>query len=160
MSIFHYICQKHHRKFWRRVRVSRNKKFISLFIFCFFGGGPHLQHMEVPRLGVELEPQLLAYTTVTALWAPNHVCDLHHGSWQCQSLTHWARPGIQPASLWMLIRFVNHRATTGTPKILIGTIKTMKNLWHLVNGKKKKEKKIRELFCVSEGTVWNTMQTD
>ena len=25
--------------------------------------GPHLWHMEVPRLGVELEVQLLAYTT-------------------------------------------------------------------------------------------------
>jgi len=26
------------------------------------------QHMEVPRLGVQLELQLLAYTTATATW--------------------------------------------------------------------------------------------
>ena len=32
--------------------------------------GPHLQHMEVPRLGVELELQPLAYTTATATWDP------------------------------------------------------------------------------------------
>ena len=40
--------------------------------------------MEVPRLGVELELQLLAYTTATAMWDLSHVCDLHHSSWQCQ----------------------------------------------------------------------------
>ena len=38
--------------------------------------------MEVPRLGVESELQLLAYTTATATWDLSHVCDLHHSSWQ------------------------------------------------------------------------------
>ena len=32
----------------------------------FFFLGSHLQHMEVPRLGVELELQLPAYATATA----------------------------------------------------------------------------------------------
>ena len=31
--------------------------------FFFFFLGPYLQHMEVPRLGVESELQLLTYTT-------------------------------------------------------------------------------------------------
>ena len=31
---------------------------------------PHSQQMEVPRLGVELEPQLPAYTTATATPGP------------------------------------------------------------------------------------------
>ena len=35
------------------------------FVFVFLG--PHLQHMEVPRLRVTSELQLLAYTTVTAM---------------------------------------------------------------------------------------------
>ena len=36
----------------------------SLFLpFFFFFLGLHLRHMEVTRLGVELELQLLAYTT-------------------------------------------------------------------------------------------------
>ena len=35
--------------------------FLSFFFFCFLG--PNLHHMEVPRLGVELELQLLAYST-------------------------------------------------------------------------------------------------
>ena len=42
--------------------------------------------MEVPKLGLKSELQLLAYTTVTATWHPNAVCDLYHSSWQCQIL--------------------------------------------------------------------------
>ena len=56
--------------------------FTSLFVYC----GRHLWHMEVPRLGVESELQLLAYTTATATQDPRHVCDLYHSSWQCQML--------------------------------------------------------------------------
>ena len=40
--------------------------------------------MEVPRLGIELELQLPAYTTATALQDLSHVYKLHHSSWQ-----HW-----------------------------------------------------------------------
>ena len=42
--------------------------------------------MEVPRLGVEVELQLLAYTTATAMPNPSRACDRHHGSWQCRIL--------------------------------------------------------------------------
>ena len=45
-----------------------------------------MQHMEVPRLGAELELQLPAYRTVTARQDPRHVCNLHHGSRQCRIL--------------------------------------------------------------------------
>ena len=41
--------------------------------------------MEVPRLGVESELQLPAYTTATETWDLSHVCDLHHSSQQFQS---------------------------------------------------------------------------
>ena len=37
--------------------------FHLFFVFL----GPHLQHMEVPGLGVELELQLLAYPPATAM---------------------------------------------------------------------------------------------
>ena len=42
---------------------------------------------------------------------------------QCHShsntgpLTHWVRPGIEPASSWILVRFVNCWATKGTPRV-------------------------------------------
>ena len=42
--------------------------------------------MEVPRLGVRSEHQLLAYTKATVMQDPSHICDLHHNSQQCQIL--------------------------------------------------------------------------
>ena len=38
--------------------------------------------MEVPSLGVELELQLPASTTATAMQGPSHVYNLHHSSRQ------------------------------------------------------------------------------
>ena len=49
--------------------VSFVLKFIFLSLFFFFGFlGPHPWHMEIPRLGVELELQPPAYTIATATW--------------------------------------------------------------------------------------------
>ena len=54
--------------------------------FSFFFLGLHLHHMEVPRLGVESELQLAAYTTATATLGLSHICNLHQSPWQCQIL--------------------------------------------------------------------------
>ena len=40
----------------------------------------HPQHIEVPRLGAELELQVLAYATAIATWDLSPICDLHHSS--------------------------------------------------------------------------------
>ena len=65
--------------------------FLLSFFFCFLG--PHLWHVEVPRLGVELELQLLATatatTTTTAMWDPSRGCDLYH--WSDGGIGHNAR---------------------------------------------------------------------
>ena len=52
----------------------------------FWGGGAHLQHKEVPRLGVELELQLLDYATATATQNLRYICDLRHSLQQSQML--------------------------------------------------------------------------
>ena len=52
-----------------------------LFIYLVFLG-PHPQHMEIPRLGVESVLQLPAYTTATAASDLSCVFDLHHSSQQ------------------------------------------------------------------------------
>ena len=69
----------------RKWKEKQNENFIYLFLFiylfCFLGLDS--RHMEVPRLGVKSELHLLAYTTDTATWGPNHLCDLHHSSGQC-----------------------------------------------------------------------------
>ena len=44
----------------------------------------HLQHMEVPRLGVKSELQLPAYATSTATPDLSCICDLCHSLWK-----HW-----------------------------------------------------------------------
>ena len=63
------------------------------FFFFFFGFlGPHSQHMEVPRRGVESELQLLALITATAMPDPSHACDLHHNSWQRRTLNSVIKP--------------------------------------------------------------------
>ena len=56
----------------------------SFFCFCFCFLGPHSWHMEVLRVGVKLELQLLAYTTATVRQDLSCVFDLHHSSGQHQ----------------------------------------------------------------------------
>ena len=60
------------------------KPFFSFFSFLFSSLGPHLLHMEVPRLGVgsESELQLPAHDTAIATPDFSPICDLHHSSWQ------------------------------------------------------------------------------
>ena len=43
-----------------------------------------MQHMEVARLGVELELQLPVYATATPTWDLSHICDLRHSSRQLE----------------------------------------------------------------------------
>ena len=64
----------------------------SFFFQCYFC--PHPQYMEVPRLGVESELQLLPCATAiaTATQDPSHVCDLHHRSRQ-----HWILDPLREA---------------------------------------------------------------
>ena len=68
--------------------------------------------MEVPRLrtelGTELELQLPAYTT-------------SHSN--TRSLTHWAKPGIEPTPSSVLVRFITCWATIGTPGKLFWWLK-------------------------------------
>ena len=62
--------------------ATRGTPYFLIFIFL----GPRLCHMEVPRLGVELELQLLAYATAIAMRDPSHVYDLYCSSQQCRIL--------------------------------------------------------------------------
>jgi len=88
--------------------------FLLFFVlFCFWG--PHLQHMEVPKLGVELELELPAYTTATAIQDLSHICNLHHSSYQCRILNPLSEPGDQTCVLMDTRQVVNHWALTGTP---------------------------------------------
>ena len=68
--------------------MSHIKNFlVGHFFFSFFFLGLHLQHMEVPRLGVEPELQLPAYATAIAMLDPSCICDLHCSLQQCRILS-------------------------------------------------------------------------
>ena len=87
--------------------------FITYLFFVFSRAAPW--HMEVPRLGVQSElyhqpmpqPQQCGIRVASGTYttAPGNA----------RSLSHWARPEIEPTTSWFLIGFVNHWATRGTP---------------------------------------------
>jgi len=90
---------------------------VLLLAFVFLG--PHPWHMEVPRLGVELELEPLTYTIATAIWDLSCVCNLYHSSWQHRILNPPSKPRIKPMSSWMPIRFSNLWATIWTPHYIV-----------------------------------------
>ena len=73
--------------------------------------------MEVPRLGVELELQLPAYTAATASQDLSHNYDLHHSSRQCWILNRLseARDGTHNLKVTRQICF--HCTTMGIPPL-------------------------------------------
>ena len=81
-----------------------------LFFFLF----PHQWHIEVSRLGVKSELQLPVYTTATQheiqAWSVTYT----GARGIARSFSQWASPGIEPATLWILVGFVTHWTTTGT----------------------------------------------
>ena len=98
----------------------------SHFFFCFLG--PHLQPVEVPRLGVQSELQLPVYTTATATPDPSHVFDPHQCSQHHSSQQHWILNPLSQArdqtcasaaTPAAAIGFSTHCTTAGTPEVFL-----------------------------------------
>ena len=68
--------------------------FINIYIFLFLFLWLHLWHMEVLRLGVESELQLLVYATATAMQDPSCIYDYTTAHGNTGSFTEWARDRI------------------------------------------------------------------
>ena len=101
-----WICGWDHtlKNVWQRgekekaIRIGEKVFYCVFFLFVFVSWGPHVWHMEVPRLGVCSELQLPSCTTATATPDPYS----------------WAR------SVWIHIlmdtsQVLNPPSTTGTP---------------------------------------------
>ena len=71
-------------------------RIILFYFICFLG--PHPWPMDIPRLGVEWELHLPAYTTATATPDPSYVCDLH-----CSSQQRWILNPLSEAKDWTQI---------------------------------------------------------
>ena len=75
----HTLLKISHIFYFDQIGLYLHKTNRDFFFFFFLW--QHLQHLEVPRLGVESELPPPAYTTATATPDPS---DLHHSLWQ-----HW-----------------------------------------------------------------------
>ena len=64
------------------IGIIKKQEVLGLHFFFFVLLGLYPWHVEVPKPQVQLELQLLAYATSTAMPDLNHVCDLHHSSQQ------------------------------------------------------------------------------
>ena len=80
---------------------------ISFFFFLFLW--LHLRYMKDPSLEVKSEPQLPSYAIETWVRAASVTCT-SEGS-NAKSLTPCVRPGINPKSSRILIRFLTHWTT-------------------------------------------------
>ena len=72
---------------------------ICIFYMSIFSLGPHLHRMEVPRLGVESELQLPAYTTARATPDLSRICDPCRSLCQRQILNPPSEAGDQTGIL-------------------------------------------------------------
>ena len=86
-------------------RFAQGHKISNFTLFCLLR--PHRKHIDVPRLGVESELHLPAYTTARAnpIRAESATYTTAHRN--SRFLTHWSRPGIEPVSSWILVRFLS-----------------------------------------------------
>ena len=74
--------------------------------------------MEVPRLGVQSELQLPAYTTAPAMPDPRGVCDLDHSSWQPRILNPLSEARTRTWVLMDASQIHFRWAVAGTPDTL------------------------------------------
>ena len=89
--------------------------YCSFFVFLF--SGPHMQHMEVPRLGVKSELQLPAYTIAIAGSEPHQRSTPQLK--QCQILKSLSEARDQTSNLMVPSWIYFRCATTRTPMLSI-----------------------------------------
>ena len=83
-----------------------------LFVSLFFFRAAHTTY-GIPRLGVELELQLPAYTTAPGTQDPSLVCNLHHSSWQQRQI-----PDPLSKASWILVGFITTEPQGELQKLL------------------------------------------
>ena len=111
----------------------------SLFV-CFLG--LHPWHVEVPRLGVQLELQLPAYITGIATWDPSCIFNLCHSSWQCQILSLLRQAQDWTCNLMVPSQILFHCTTMGTPQVCFNFFVSSLTHWSFIE------------YCVISTYLW------
>ena len=93
-SIFLYKLKKRKKNFY--------DCWLFFFFFCLFGATP------IANGGSQARGQLgiVAAGHSNAGSKPRLEC-IHHSSWQHQILSSLSKPGIEPVSSWILVRFIS-----------------------------------------------------
>ena len=99
-------------------KTTRYHYHYYYYYLSFVFLGLHPQHMEVPRLGVQSELQLLAYAKATAMPDLSCFCKLHHSSWQRWILNPLIKARDQTRNLMVPSWIHFCCAMTGTPPVL------------------------------------------
>ena len=83
-----------------------------LFIYLLLVIRLRLSHMKFPRKGLNCSCSCRSLPQPRQHWIQSCICNLRY------SLTNWTKPGIEPVSSWILVRFLTCWATTGTCCVL------------------------------------------
>ena len=70
-------------------------------LFCFVFGGSQVRGLSSQSYSCRPQPQPQPHQ----IWAVSVTYATAHGN--ARSLTQWARPGMEPATSWFLVRFVS-----------------------------------------------------
>ena len=88
----------------------------ALFIYLFISFlWPNLWHMEAPGLAKGRTRAAIASLHQNQIQAKSSTYATALGN--SRSLTHWVRPGIEPTSSWILVKFLTRWATMGSPRL-------------------------------------------
>ena len=100
-SIQRHICRIS--SFNLNLRISW--RFLFLFLFLFFRAAPVLYGGSQAKGRIRATAARLHHSHSSQFQATSVTYTTAHGN--ARFLTHWARPGIKYASLWILVRFIS-----------------------------------------------------
>ena len=118
--------------------------------FFFFFLGPHIQHMEVPRLGVNqsYSCQPIPHPQQCGIGAASATYTKAHGN--ARSLIHWVKSGIKLSSSWIPVRFLTVEPQWEVPRVVFLKILSQSKLFcstsSKLNNDKFRHKNVRNVF--------------
>ena len=115
--------------------------FFFFFVFRATPAAYVIWQIEVPRLAVNYSYSCRPTPEPQQCWIRAASATYTTAQGNAGSLTHWARSGIKPLSLWILVEFVNRWVMMGTPPYQIVQEmrgKKKKSLWEGERGKRRR----------------------